>query len=58
MPKLEKIVGEKLPASLIMLRIDGCPLLVEGLHVKNGEIRPEVSHIRAIRIDKEWISLT
>ncbi|KAL5096763.1 hypothetical protein RYX36_001090 [Vicia faba] len=50
-PKLENIVGERLPASLIELNISACPLLKEKYRVKY----PQISHIHGIVVDEKWI---
>ncbi|XP_058771517.1 putative disease resistance protein At3g14460 isoform X2 [Vicia villosa] len=50
-PKLENIVGERLPASLIELKISACPLLKEQCRVKY----PQISHIPGITVDGKWI---
>ncbi|KAI5447904.1 hypothetical protein KIW84_015377, partial [Lathyrus oleraceus] len=50
-PKLENIVGERLPASLTELYISACPLLKEQCRVKY----PQISHIPGIGVDENWI---
>ncbi|XP_058771527.1 putative disease resistance protein At3g14460 [Vicia villosa] len=50
-PKLENIVGERLPASLTELSISACPLLKEQYRVKY----PQISHIPGIVVDEKWI---
>ncbi|XP_058754755.1 putative disease resistance protein At3g14460 [Vicia villosa] len=50
-PKLENIVGERLPASLIELNIFECPLLKGQYRVKY----PQISHIPRIVVDNKWI---
>ncbi|CAL5183500.1 unnamed protein product [Lathyrus oleraceus] len=49
-PKLENIVGERLPASLTELYISACPLLKEQYRVKY----PQISHIPIIVVDAKW----
>ncbi|XP_047150464.1 putative disease resistance protein At3g14460 [Vigna umbellata] len=53
--KLENIVGERLPVSLIKLRIEGCPLLQKLCHRKHRKIWPKICHVRGINIDGRWI---
>jgi len=53
--KLENIGGERLPVSLIKLRIEGCPLLQKRCHRKDSEIWPKMCHVRGINIDGRWI---
>ncbi|CAL5183509.1 unnamed protein product [Lathyrus oleraceus] len=50
-PKLENIVGERLPASLTELYISACPLLKEQYRVNY----PQISHIPDIVVDEKWI---
>ncbi|XP_058754768.1 putative disease resistance RPP13-like protein 1 isoform X2 [Vicia villosa] len=50
-PKLENIVGERLPASLIELNISACPLLKEQHRMKY----PQISHIPGIKVNGKWI---
>ncbi|CAL5183498.1 unnamed protein product [Lathyrus oleraceus] len=50
-PKLENIVGERLPASLTELYISACPLLKEQCRVKY----PQISPIPSIVVDEKWI---
>ncbi|CAI8591083.1 unnamed protein product [Vicia faba] len=50
-PKLENIVGKRLPAALIELNISACPLLKEQYRVKY----PQTSHIPGIVVDEKWI---
>ncbi|XP_057427750.1 putative disease resistance protein At3g14460 [Lotus japonicus] len=50
-PKLENVMGERLPASLIKLQITECPLLKEHCQMKHPEIWPKVSHIRGIKVN-------
>lgn len=54
-PKLENMVGERLPASLIKLQIARCPLLEEQCRMKHPQIWPKISHIRGIKFDRKWI---
>ncbi|KAK7327803.1 hypothetical protein VNO77_21894 [Canavalia gladiata] len=53
-PKLENMLGERLPASLIKLQIYGCPLLQERCRMKHLQIWPKISHIRGIKIEGKW----
>ncbi|KAK7327801.1 hypothetical protein VNO77_21892 [Canavalia gladiata] len=53
-PKLENMLGERLPASLIKLQISGCPLLQERFRMKHLKIWPKISHIRGIKIEGKW----
>ncbi|RYR71459.1 hypothetical protein Ahy_A02g005722 [Arachis hypogaea] len=55
---LEYIEGDKLPASLIQLSIDGSPLLSEPCQKKDPQLWPKISHIPAIQVDGTWISLS
>ncbi|MED6182144.1 hypothetical protein PIB30_025861 [Stylosanthes scabra] len=54
-PKLENIEGEKLPASLIRLKIYDSPLLGKKCEMKDPQVWPKVSHIRKIQVDGTWI---
>ncbi|XP_028755833.1 putative disease resistance RPP13-like protein 1 [Neltuma alba] len=54
-PKLEKMSGEKLPASLTELRIWDCPLLKEKYHNKDEQFLRQISHIPLIHIDWDKI---
>ncbi|RDX61620.1 hypothetical protein CR513_60134, partial [Mucuna pruriens] len=47
--KLENMVGEKLPISLIKLSISGCPLLQKRCRTKHHSTWPKISHIRDIK---------
>ncbi|KAK7327804.1 hypothetical protein VNO77_21895 [Canavalia gladiata] len=53
-PKLENMVGERLPASLIKLQIYGCPLLQQRCRMKHLQIWPKISYIRGIQIEGKW----
>ncbi|XP_052111932.1 putative disease resistance protein At3g14460 isoform X7 [Arachis duranensis] len=55
-PKLENMEGEKLPPSLLLLKIEDCDLL--GKHCKNKHqlIWPKISHIPTIQVNGEQIS--
>ncbi|KAK7303306.1 hypothetical protein RJT34_14209 [Clitoria ternatea] len=55
-PKLENMVGERLPASLIKLEIWKCPLLEERCQTKHPHIWPKISHIQGIWVEDRWIS--
>ncbi|XP_058771512.1 putative disease resistance RPP13-like protein 1 isoform X2 [Vicia villosa] len=54
-PKLENMVGERLPASLINLHIISCPLLEERCLKKHSQIWPKISHIGSIMVNYKWI---
>ncbi|KAL2336474.1 hypothetical protein Fmac_010920 [Flemingia macrophylla] len=54
--KLENMVGEKLPESLIQLSINECPLLQKRCSTKHSQIWPKISHIRGVKVDHRWIS--
>jgi hypothetical protein len=54
-PKLENMEGERLPASLLELKIYGCPLLEERCRMKHPQIWPKISHIKGIQVDNKWI---
>ncbi|XP_028805507.1 putative disease resistance RPP13-like protein 1 [Neltuma alba] len=49
-PKLEKMSGEKLPASLRKLHIYECPLLEEKYHNKDEQLFCQISHIPNINL--------
>ncbi|XP_057736854.1 putative disease resistance RPP13-like protein 1 [Arachis stenosperma] len=51
---LENIDGEKLPASLLRLIIDGSPL-GKRCEMKDPQVWPKISHIPAIQVDWRWI---
>ncbi|XP_029146798.1 putative disease resistance RPP13-like protein 1 isoform X1 [Arachis hypogaea] len=53
--KLENMEGEKLPASLIQLIINGSPLLGKRCQMKDPQVWPKISHIPAIQVDNTWI---
>ncbi|MED6185464.1 hypothetical protein PIB30_057297 [Stylosanthes scabra] len=57
-PKLENIEGEKLPASLTRLIIEGNTLLGERCQMKDPQIWPKISHISSIKVDSRWIWLS
>ncbi|GAU23579.1 hypothetical protein TSUD_385670 [Trifolium subterraneum] len=44
--QLENMEGERLPVSLIQLKIYGCPLLEERCRMKHPQIWPKISHIK------------
>ncbi|QHO04969.1 putative disease resistance RPP13-like protein 1 [Arachis hypogaea] len=52
---LENIDGEKLPASLVRLIIDGSPLLGKRCEMKDPQVWPKISHIPAIQVGGRWI---
>ncbi|XP_057741770.1 putative disease resistance protein At3g14460 [Arachis stenosperma] len=52
-PKLENMEGEKLPPSLLLLRIQKCPLLGEHCKNKHHLIWPKISHIPTIEINSK-----
>ncbi|KAL4350837.1 putative disease resistance RPP13-like protein 1 [Arachis hypogaea] len=52
---LEKIDGEKLPASLLRLSILASPLLGKRCEMKDPQVWPKISHIPAIQVDGRWI---
>ncbi|XP_058771515.1 putative disease resistance RPP13-like protein 1 [Vicia villosa] len=54
-PKLENMVGDRLPASLMKLQIFGCPLLEERCLKKHSQIWPKISDIRCIEVDFKLI---
>ncbi|CAJ2658932.1 unnamed protein product [Trifolium pratense] len=54
-PQLKNIEGERLPASLIKLEIDECPLLEERCCMKHPQIWPKISHIKGIMVGGKWI---
>jgi hypothetical protein len=49
--QLENMEGERLPASLINLEINRCPLLGERCRMRH----PQISHIKGIKVDYKWI---
>ncbi|TKY63575.1 putative disease resistance RPP13 protein 1 [Spatholobus suberectus] len=49
-PKLENMVGERLPVCLIKLIIRECPLLEKRCRTKHRQIWPKISHIRGINV--------
>ncbi|XP_020990377.1 putative disease resistance protein At3g14460 [Arachis duranensis] len=49
-PKIENMQGEKLPPSLLLLRIQKCPLLGEHCKNKHQLIWPKISHIPTIQV--------
>ncbi|XP_057741729.1 putative disease resistance protein At3g14460 [Arachis stenosperma] len=53
--KLENMVGEKLPSSLLLLQIKNCDLLGEHCKNKHQHIWPKLSHIPTIEVDGEQI---
>ncbi|QHO52829.1 putative disease resistance protein At3g14460 [Arachis hypogaea] len=53
--KLENMEGEKLPPSLLLLKIEGCCLLGEHCKNKHKLIWPKISHIRTIQVDSKQI---
>ncbi|QHO22297.1 Putative disease resistance RPP13-like protein [Arachis hypogaea] len=50
-PKLENMEGEKLPPSLLLLKIEYCRLLGEHWKNKHQLIWPKISHIPTIHVD-------
>jgi hypothetical protein len=54
-PQLENMEGERLPASLINLEINRCPLLGERCRIIHPQIWPKISHIKGIKVDYKWI---
>ncbi|RYR23817.1 hypothetical protein Ahy_B02g057311 isoform B [Arachis hypogaea] len=55
-PKLENMVGEKLPPSLLLLDIEGCGLLGEHCKNKHQLIWPKISHIPNVRVKQRFLS--
>ncbi|MED6212495.1 hypothetical protein PIB30_083883 [Stylosanthes scabra] len=49
--KLKNIAGEKLPSSLLLLEIKGCPQLEDSCKYMHQHIWPKVSHIPSIEGD-------
>ncbi|XP_057744598.1 putative disease resistance protein At3g14460 [Arachis stenosperma] len=49
-PKLENMEGEKLPPSLLLLKIEGCRLLGGLCKNKHQQIWPKISHIPTIEV--------
>ncbi|KAL4336524.1 hypothetical protein AHAS_Ahas12G0018800 [Arachis hypogaea] len=54
-PKLDNMEGEKLPPSLLLLKIQDCPLLGEHCKNKHQLIWPKISHIPTIQVDFKQI---
>lgn len=54
-PELENMAGERLPASLIELYINSCPLLGERCVKKHSQIWSKISHIQCIKVNDKWI---
>ncbi|MED6135744.1 hypothetical protein PIB30_049492 [Stylosanthes scabra] len=54
-PKLENMEGEKLPPSLLLLKIENCDLLGELCNNKHRQIWSKISHIPNIQVDGEQI---
>ncbi|XP_020990372.1 putative disease resistance protein At3g14460 [Arachis duranensis] len=52
-PKLENMAGEKLPPSLSLLQIKGCPLLGEHCNNKHQLIWSKISHIPNIQVHRK-----
>ncbi|XP_025631413.1 putative disease resistance RPP13-like protein 1 [Arachis hypogaea] len=52
-PKLENMEGEKLPPSLLLLKIEGCPLQ-EHCKNKHQLIWPKISHIPTIQFNRDF----
>ncbi|KAL4393060.1 hypothetical protein AHAS_Ahas02G0014200 [Arachis hypogaea] len=52
---LENMEGEKLPPSLLLLKIQYCDLLGEHCKNKHQLIWPKISHIRTIEVDSKQI---
>ncbi|XP_057448721.1 putative disease resistance protein At3g14460 isoform X2 [Lotus japonicus] len=55
-PKLEKMAGERLPASLTELGIYECPLLIKQCCMEHPQIWHKISHIHHIEVDFKVIS--
>ncbi|RYR23870.1 hypothetical protein Ahy_B02g057366 isoform B [Arachis hypogaea] len=53
--KLENMEGEKLPPSLLLLKIEGCRLLGEHCKNKHQLIWPKISHIPTIQVDDKQV---
>ncbi|XP_057744497.1 putative disease resistance protein At3g14460 [Arachis stenosperma] len=53
--ELQKMAGEMLPSSLLLLQVERCPLLAEGCKMKHQQVWPKLSHIRTIEVDGEHI---
>ncbi|MED6113329.1 hypothetical protein PIB30_069776 [Stylosanthes scabra] len=54
-PKLEKMTGEKLPSSLLQLKIDYCPSLTELYEMKDPQVWAKVSHVPKIEVNGKQI---
>ncbi|KAL1329027.1 putative disease resistance RPP13-like protein 1 [Arachis hypogaea] len=54
-PKLENMEGEKLPPSLLLLKMEYCGLLGEHCKNKHQLIWPKISNIPTIQVDLEQI---
>ncbi|XP_027339282.1 putative disease resistance protein At3g14460 [Abrus precatorius] len=55
-PKLNNMVGERLPPSLIKLEINRSPLLGKLCKKKHPQIWDRISHISGIKVDWKWVS--
>ncbi|XP_027338377.1 putative disease resistance RPP13-like protein 1 [Abrus precatorius] len=55
-PKLNNMVGERLPPSLIKLEIYDSPMLGKLCKKKHPQIWDRISHISGIRVDGKWVS--
>ncbi|QHO51884.1 Putative disease resistance RPP13-like protein [Arachis hypogaea] len=53
--ELQKMAGEMLPSSLLLLQVERCSLLAEGCKMKHQQVWPKLSHIRTIEVDGEHI---
>ncbi|KAL1329095.1 putative disease resistance RPP13-like protein 1 [Arachis hypogaea] len=49
-PELENMAGEKLPSSLLLLKIERCTLLGKHCKNKHQQIWPKISHIPEIKV--------
>ncbi|KAL1328993.1 putative disease resistance RPP13-like protein 1 isoform X1 [Arachis hypogaea] len=54
-PRLENMEGEKLPPSLLLLKMEYCGLLGEHCKNKHQLIWPKISHIPTIQVDDKQI---
>lgn len=54
-PKLQRITGQRLPASLTQFNIYRCSLLGEQCRKKNCKIWPKISHISNISVDNNQV---
>ncbi|MED6215892.1 hypothetical protein PIB30_002580 [Stylosanthes scabra] len=56
--EIENMAGEKLPSSLLLLEIQGCPLLEEHCMNKHQHIWPKIAHIPTIRVNGKLIDFS